>query len=125
VIEDAQQATSAVIDRGGSITETLRELGPAMVAIGGRYRFLSSQLEVGAQILADSRHVPDDPVRLFMLEAKALGALRDDAPLDWMLALIQSSAMATMDEIEAGSLDSETAGRLLGETWVAALVRSR
>jgi AcrR family transcriptional regulator len=121
VIAESQAATGAVIEEGTGVAETLMALGPVMIAIGQRFRFLRAHLEIGAEVLADSKAIPDDPVRVFLVEAQAAGALRADAPLAWMQSLMQSSAMATMDEIHAGNVDPETAGRLLGETFVAAL----
>ena len=122
VISDAQLATATVIDEGRPVAETLRELGPVMVEIGERFRFLRAHLEIGAQALADSKDVPDDPVRLFLVAARERGALRGDAPVSWMQSLMQSSAMATLDEVHAGNLDPERAGELLGETFVDALL---
>ncbi len=121
VIAESQAATGAVIEEGATVAETLMALGPVMIAIGQRFRFLRAHLEIGAEVLADSKAIPDDPVRVFLVEAQAAGALRADAPLAWMQSLMQSSAMATMDEVHAGNVDPETAGRLLGETFVAAL----
>lgn len=120
VIAESQAATGAVIEEGATAAETLMALGPVMVAIGLRFRFLHAHLEIGAKVLAESKTIPDDPVRVFLVEARAAGALRADAPLSWMQSLMQSSAMATMDEVHAGNVDPETAGRLLGETFVAA-----
>jgi AcrR family transcriptional regulator len=123
VIGESQEATSAVIAQGAPAADTLIALGPVMVAIGERFRFLRSHLEIGAKVLASSKEVPDDPVRVFLVEARAAGELRADAPLSWMQSMMQSSAMATMDEVHAGNVDPETAGRLLGETFVAAFSR--
>jgi len=120
VIAESQAALGPVIEEGATAAETLMALGPVMVAIGQRFRFLHGHLEIGAKVLADSKTIPDDPVRVFLVEAQAAGTLRADAPLSWMQSLMQSSAMATMDEVHAGNVDPETAGRLLGETFVAA-----
>jgi AcrR family transcriptional regulator len=123
VIADSQLATSAVIDQRLPAEETLRELGPVMVAIGRRFRFLHAHLAIGLQTLAESKRVPDDPVRVFLLEGRESGALRSDVPLTWMQSMMQSTAMATMDETDAGHIDSDVAGRLLGETFVALFSR--
>jgi AcrR family transcriptional regulator len=122
VVEDAQVATASVVEYGGSVADTLRALGPVFVEIGERFRFLHAHLELGAEALAESKTVPDDPVRLFLVAAQEEGEVRADAPLSWVQALMQAAAMATMDQIHAGEVDAETAGRLLGETFVAALV---
>lgn len=120
VVSEAQTATSAVIKDGGDAAETLRSLGPVMVEIGVRFRFLHSHLELGAEVFANSKEMPDDPVRTFLLEAQRTGELRDDAPVGWMQSLMQSTAIATMDEVLAGRLGLADAGRLLGDTFVAA-----
>lgn len=121
-IADAREATTTVIERSRSTEQTLHELGPAMVAIGERFRFLRFHLELGAEALAESKEIPDDPVRVFLVEARERGEVREDAPLSWMQSLMQSAALATMDEVHADNLDSKTAGRLLGETFVATLL---
>ncbi|HKJ36107.1 MAG TPA: TetR family transcriptional regulator [Solirubrobacterales bacterium] len=122
VITDAQIATAKVIEGGGSVADTLRALGPVMIEIGERFRFLHAHLELGAEALAESKEIPDDPVRLFLVAAQEDGQIRSDAPLGWVQSLMQSSAMAAMDQIDVGALDSQTAGVLLGETFVAALL---
>lgn len=121
VISDAQVATASAIETGGSVADTLRALGPVFVEIGERFRFLHAHLELGAEALAESKSVPDDPVRLFLVAAQERGEIRTDAPLTWVQSMMQAAAMATMDQIHAGQVDAETAGRLLGETFVAAL----
>lgn len=118
VIEDAQVATAAVIDEERSTSETLAALGPVMVAIGERFRFLRAHLDLGVQALAESKNIPDDPVRGFLVAAAEAGDLRGDVPISWMQSMMQSSAMATMDEIHADNLEPEPAGRILGETFV-------
>jgi AcrR family transcriptional regulator len=120
VVSEAQAATSTVIDDSEDAAETLRSLGPAMVEIGVRFRFLHSHLELGAEAFANGKRMPDDPVRAFLLEAQAEGELRADAPVGWMQSLMQSTAIATMDEVIAGRLGHADAGRLLGDTFVAA-----
>ncbi len=120
VVSEAQTATRTVIDDGGDAATTLRSLGPVMVEIGVRFRFLHSHLELGAEAFANSKEMSDDPVRTFLLEAQRTGELRDDAPVGWMQSLMQSTAIATMDEVLAGRLGHADAGRLLGDTFVAA-----
>lgn len=123
VIEDAQVATAAVIERGEPVPETLQALGPVMISIGERFRFLRAHIDLGVQALAESLGIPDDPVRRFLVAAVDAGELRDDVPISWMQSLMQSTAMATTDEVGAGNLDPETAGRVLGETFVGAFSR--
>jgi AcrR family transcriptional regulator len=122
VIGDAQFATATAVENGGTVADTLRALGPVFVEIGERFRFLHAHLELGAEALAESKAVPDDPVRIFLVTAQEQGEIRTDAPLTWVQSLMQAAAMATMEQIHAGEIDAETAGRLLGETFVAALV---
>jgi AcrR family transcriptional regulator len=123
VIVEARSATGEVIAAGRPAAETLLALGPVMVSIGERFRFLNAHLTIGATALAESMETLDDPVRTFLVDAVASGELRDDAPLAWMQSIMQSAAMVTNAEINAGRLDPDVAGRLLGETFVAAFVR--
>ncbi len=124
VVAEARQATGSVIESGDDTATTLRALGPAMVEIGERFRFLHSHIEIGAAALADSIEIADDPVRMLLVEGQERGSIRADAPIGWMQSLMQSTAMATMDQVHAGQLSLEDAGRLLGDTFVAAFIAS-
>lgn len=122
VVAEARQATGATIAAGGSTEETLHALGPTLISIGERFRFLHGSEKLGAEAFAESKEVSDDPVRLFLLERREIGEIREDVPLGWMQSMVQVTAMATIDEIRAGRMDTTEAGRLLGETFVRNLL---
>lgn len=49
------------------------------------------------------------------------GAFRDDLPADWMVAVALQLIHAASDEVEAGRLDADDAGRYLVRTVLGAL----
>jgi AcrR family transcriptional regulator len=120
VVEDARSTTSEVIERCSTAREALAELGPAIVGIGRRYQFLESQRQQGEEVLTESTLDPDDPVRHFLVAARRRGEVRSDLPVQWMLSMMSAMANGAMAELHSGRVDTETAGRLLGD----ALVRS-
>jgi AcrR family transcriptional regulator len=121
VVEDAKVVTSEVIASGSSAREVLAGLGPAIIAIGRRYLFLSSQrAQHGEEVLTESRLDPDDPVRHFVVDAKQRGELKDGLPVQWVLSLMSAMGSAAIGELSAGRLDAEEAGRLLGRALVDA-----
>lgn len=122
VVSEAREVMGQVIAEGTSAEETIRALGPAMVGIGQRFRFLHGHRALSAEVLDAERGFEDDPVRVFLARGIESGELRADVALSWMQALIQAAAIATTDEIHAGHVDAETGGRLLGEMLAAALV---
>lgn len=125
VVAESREVTAAVIARGGSAEDTLLALGPAIVGIGQRFRFLHGHQALAAEVLEAERGFERDPVRVFLELGIANGELRDEMPLSWMQATIQSLAVATTDEINADRLEPEAGGRILGEMLAAALLGDR
>jgi AcrR family transcriptional regulator len=122
VIAEAREATAAVIAEGGTVEETIRALGPAMVSVGQRFRFLHQHQAIGNTVIEAEREFEEDPVRIFLRRAIENGELRGDVEVGWMQATITAVAIATNDEIIAGRVDLEAGGRILGEMLAAALV---
>jgi len=54
VIEEARQVTSAVIEEGRSTAETLQALGPAIITIPDRFRFLHGVRDLGTEMITES-----------------------------------------------------------------------
>lgn len=102
-----------------SAAETLRGLGPRIVEIGERYRFLDSHRHLRDEFLAADA-ARDDPLEPWLAAAQARGELRADLPVAWMLAMIRGLAVAGVDELIAGRVEAEAAGRLLGDTLATA-----
>ena len=61
VIDEARAVTSAVIEAGLPAAETLRALGPAIITISDRYRFLHEVRSVGEEMIAESTADPTRP----------------------------------------------------------------
>ena len=61
VIDEARAVTSAVIEEGRPAAETLRALGPAIITIPDRFRFLHEVRSVGEEMIAESTVDPNGP----------------------------------------------------------------
>jgi len=123
VIEEARQVTSAVIEEGRSTVDTLRALGPAIITIPDRFRFLHGVRELGAEMIAESTIDPNQPVRHFIAAAQRRGEIPADLPVQWIVTAINGLAIATANEMNEGRLSVAEAGRLLGETLVRAFAK--
>lgn len=121
-IDEAQEVTSAVIDAGRPAAATLRALGPALIEIADRYRFLHGNQHLGEELIAARVRDPDLPVRRFFAAARERGEIDPDLPVAWMVAAVNGLAIATAREMNEGRIGAEDAGRVLGETLVRALV---
>jgi AcrR family transcriptional regulator len=116
-IEDALRAP-------GSALDLLRGLGPRIIAIGDRYRFLDAHPELRERALS-SGHDVGIPLYQYLVEAQKRGELRGDVPVSWMLTSLRGMAVVSMYELTAGRLTVEQAGRYLGETLAAAFAPVR
>ena len=120
VIEEAQQVTSAVIEEGRSTADTLRALGPAIITIPDRFRFLHGVRDLGTEMITESTMDPNQPVRHFVAAAQRRGEIPADLPVQWIVTAINGLAIATANEMNEGRLSVAEAGRLLGATLVRA-----
>ena len=120
VIEEARQVTSAVIEEGRSTADTLRALGPAIITIPDRFRFLHGVRDLGTEMITESTMDPNQPVRHFVAAAQRRGEIHADLPVQWIVTAINGLANATANEMNEGRLSVAEAGRLLGETLVRA-----
>jgi len=122
VVVEAQTSLSETASRSAPAEEVLNDLGGALVAFGMRFRFLHAHRALGEQAFSESMEVPEDPVRQFLVGAIERGELRPGINLHWAQSVIQSLAIAAMDELISGRVDADEAAAMLGETLVAALV---
>lgn len=122
VVEEAREMTLEVVERATSAEDLLRRLTPAMVRLGLRFRFLHTYRHLGQQALESSKQVPDDPIRLFLAEARERGEVRPGLSDQWIASTIQALAIAALDDLHAGFTDEASAELQLAETLVAAIV---
>jgi AcrR family transcriptional regulator len=122
VVEEARQVTSEVIERGESTRETMRAMGPAIIGIADRFRFLADMRELGDDVIADSTTDPNQPTRHFVEAAQRRGEIDPGMPAQWVLTSMNGLALGASAEMRAGRLTKEEAGRILGETMVRAFV---
>jgi YD repeat-containing protein len=120
VIDEAYEATSAVIDAGRPTAATLRALGPAIIAIADRYRFLHGSRPLGEELISASVRDPDQPLRRFLAAAQERGEVHRDLPVDWIVIAVNGLATTTANEMNESRLSLDAAGRLLGETLARA-----
>jgi AcrR family transcriptional regulator len=119
--EEARSATATIAAEEPDATAVCRRLGVEIVAIGDRYRFLEAHRDLVEELL----HGPDDGSDAlwdWVHAAHARGELDQSAPPAWQYRAVRGLAIAAGEEVAAGRLDTETAGRLLGETLVRAFV---
>lgn len=125
VIEEAREVTSSVIEEGRPTTETLRALGPAIITIPDRFRFLHGVRELGEGVINRSTTDPNQPVRHFVEAAQHRGDIDPGLPTQWIVSTINALAIATATEMNEGRLSVDDAGRILGETMVRAFATGR
>lgn len=117
VIDEARAIVVRAIAEGGPAAAVLRRLGPEIVGLGERYRFLEAHREL---VLHDPLKNPaaDEPLLRWLTEAHARGELHAAFPPDWAYAAVHGLSVAANDEVVAGRRDPDDAGRLLGDTLV-------
>jgi AcrR family transcriptional regulator len=119
VLREAWEAIAEALRDDGAAVDLLRVLGPRMIAVGDRYRFLEVHPELRERALTAGDEV-GNPLATRLTEAQARGELRDDMPVSWMLTTLRGLAVVAMIEVTAGRLSVAQAGDLLGETLAAA-----
>jgi AcrR family transcriptional regulator len=122
VVSEAKAVTSAVMDKSLPAPVVLRDLGPALIGIGVRFQYLQGVRAMGDEVITESTLDPEDPVRLYFIEAMTRGELKPELPLQWMLTTMSAITSATLTEYHSGRIGAETAGEILGETFVRTFV---
>jgi AcrR family transcriptional regulator len=119
VLREAWEAIAEALRDDGDALDLLRVLGPRMIGVGDRYRFLEVHPELRERALTAHDEV-GNPLAARLTEAQRRGELRDDMPVSWMLTTLRGLAVVAMIEVTAGRLTVAQAGDLLGETLAAA-----
>ncbi len=122
VVEEARNVTVTVMDTERPAAEVMSDLGPALVGIGLRFQYLQGVRQMGDEVISESTLDPDDPVRLYLVEAMKRGEIIDGLPLQWILTTISYVTTATLNEMHSGRIDAEFAGKVLGDTFVRTFV---
>jgi AcrR family transcriptional regulator len=120
VVQDGRAMAAATAESSEQPLDALRGLGPKIVAIGERYRFLDTHRHIRDVALASAEDGSEDPLAGYLAAAQARGELRDDMPVPWMLATIRALGIASVDQLIAGHVTREQAARLLGDQLVDA-----
>jgi AcrR family transcriptional regulator len=120
VVAEARQVTSDIIGRGESASETLRKLGPAIISIAERFRFLAGMRDLGQEVISESTTDPNQPVRHFVEAAQRQGEIDPELPVQWILTAMNGLGLSASTEMQADRLTVEQAGQVLGETMVRA-----
>jgi AcrR family transcriptional regulator len=119
VLREAGQTIDEALHEPGSPHELLCALGPRLIAIGDRYRFLEAHPDMRERAMTVGGEI-GNPLASFLAEAQARGELRDDLPVAWMLTTLRGLAVVAMYELTAGRITVEEAGSFVGETVAAA-----
>lgn len=122
VVEDGRVVTAEAAASPKSVADTLRDLGPKIVEIGERYRFLDRHRYMRDTALATAEAATDDPLEGYLGAAQSRGEVRTDMSVGWMVSMIRGLSYAATDEVIAGRVASDEAGRMLGELMARAFV---
>lgn len=121
-VQEADTATSTVLARELPTRETLRELGPAIIAIPERFSFLAGARSLGGEVILKGTLDPAQPLRRFIGEAQKRGEIDPSLPTQLVLSSINGLASGLATELHAGRIDAGRAGELLGEMLVRLLL---
>jgi AcrR family transcriptional regulator len=123
VLTDAATTVQQAVDQAGSARALLCDLGPRVIAIGARYRFLDAHPDLRERTLNATGGEQDrgrDPLHTYLTAAQRRGELRQDLPVSWMLTTLRGLGVVAMIEVAAGRITVEEAGRHVGETCASA-----
>jgi AcrR family transcriptional regulator len=119
VLREAAETVEEALRASSSARELLCELGPRIIAIGDRYRFLDANPELRERALTPNND-GDNPLEAYLIAAQQRGEIRRDVPVAWILTTLRGLGVVAMVEVSAGRMSVEEAGRNLGETCAAA-----
>jgi len=123
VLREAAETVEQALGDAGSARELLCDLGPRIIAIGDRYRFLDANPELRERALTPNNDGAN-PLEAYFLAAQERGEIRADVPVAWILTTLRGLGVVAMVEVSAGRLSVEEAGRNLGETCASAFAPS-
>ena len=124
VLREAAETVEQALLAARSARELLCELGPRIIAIGDRYRFLDANPELRERALTPN----DDganPLEAYLHAAQLRGEIRPDVPVAWILTTLRGLGVVAMVEVTAGRMSVDEAGRNLGETCASAFAPVR
>jgi AcrR family transcriptional regulator len=119
VLREAAETVEQALRAAGSARELLCELGPRIIAIGDRYRFLDANPELRERALTPNNDGAN-PLEAYLVAAQERGEIRPDVPVAWILTTLRGLGVVAMVEVTAGRMSVEEAGRNLGETCASA-----
>jgi AcrR family transcriptional regulator len=119
VLREAAETVEDALSNASSARELLCELGPRIIAIGDRYRFLDAHPDLRERALSP-RDDDANPLEAYLNKAQARGEVRQDLPVTWMLTTLRGLGVVAMVEINAGRMTVDEAGQHLGETCASA-----
>ena len=121
VLREAAETVEEALRDASSARELLCDLGPRIIAIGDRYRFLDAHPDLRERALSpDEAARGGNPLATYLHEAQLRGEVRDDLPVEWMLTTLRGLGVVAMVEVSAGRMTVEEAGRHVGETCASA-----
>lgn len=123
VVADGRAMTTEAAASTKPALETLRDLGPKIVEIGERYRFLDRHryMRDTALAQAEAEAATADPLEDYLAAAQKRGEVRNDMPVTWITAMIRGLSFAATDEVIAGRVPAERAGKMLGDLFACSL----
>lgn len=119
VLREAAETVEDALRSATSARDLLCELGPRIIAIGDRYRFLDAHPDLRERALSP-RNDDVNPLEVYLRQAQARGEVRDDLPVTWMLTTLRGLGVVAMVEVSAGRMTVEAAGQHVGETCATA-----
>ncbi|WCB96007.1 hypothetical protein DSM104299_04761 [Baekduia alba] len=122
VLREAAETVADALSTASSARELLCDLGPRIIAIGDRYRFLDAHPDLRERALAPAEgdELGENPLEAYLTAAQARGEVRDDLPVTWMLTTLRGLGVVAMVEVTAGRMSVDEAGRHVGETCASA-----
>jgi AcrR family transcriptional regulator len=123
VLREAAETVAEALSSATSARELMCDLGPRIIAIGDRYRFLDAHPDLRERALSPENGEQaggENPLEVYLSAAQQRGEIRDDLPVQWMLTTLRGLGVVAMVEITAGRMSVEEAGRHLGETCASA-----
>ncbi|HWI74272.1 MAG TPA: helix-turn-helix domain-containing protein [Baekduia sp.] len=124
VLREAAETVQEAVGSAESARALLCDLGPRIISIGDRYRFLDAHPELRERTLAGAQEDgANAPLEEYLAAAQARGELRQDLPVSWMLTTLRGLGVVAMVEVNAGRMTVEEAGRHVGETCASAFAQ--
>jgi AcrR family transcriptional regulator len=125
VLREAAETVEDALRSATSARALLCDLGPRIIAIGDRYRFLDAHPDLRERALAPAdgdQAGGENPLEAYLSAAQQRGEVRRDMPVRWMLTTLRGLGVVAMVEVSAGRMTVEDAGQHVGETCASAFM---